>query len=578
MKISTNKNIYDTMDHLFHAWQGRFTAGVSPNATLMAYYDWLLHLANSPGKQTELLETFFSQTMTFWLNAFNKVADPDSASAVEPPIPDKRFKTESWQVWPYNTIWQSYSLVEDWWQEATTDVEGVSTHHLDLVSFGSRQLFDFFAPSNFFFINPDVLKKSIEDKGANLFQGCRNFVEDRRRAIAGKGPIGVKNFKVGVHVAVTPGKVVFRNNLMELIQYSPTSKTVYAEPVLIVPAWIMKYYILDLSPNNSLVKYLVDKGHTVFMISWKNPDADDRNLGMDDYVSSGIMDAIDAVSKIIPDKKINALGYCLGGTLLCIAAAAMARDKDDRLKSVSMLTAQTDFSEAGELMVFIAESEVSYLEDTMWNQGYLDTKQMAGAFQLLRSNDLIWSKMIHDYLMGEREPMNDLMAWNSDATRMPYRMHSEYLRKLFLNNDLFGGRFEVRSQPIVISAIHVPVFLVATEKDHVAPWRSVYKFHLASDAPEITFLLTSGGHNAGIISEPGHPHRTWQMCTKKEEDAYVNPDTWQETTPVHNGSWWVPWRKWVAREEKRIAPPAMGAPENGLPVLCDAPGEFVLQR
>jgi len=578
MKISTNKNIYENMDRMFHAWQGRFTAGVSPNATQLACSDWFLHLINSPGKQTELLETCFYQTLTFWLNVFTEIFDRDSASAVEAQVPDKRFKSEAWQIWPYNVIWQSYSLAENWWKKATQDISGVSHHHLDLVSFVTRQLFDFFAPSNSLFINPDVLKKTIKQGGGNLIRGCQNFVEDRQRAIAGKGPIGVKNFKVGVHEAVTPGKVVFRNNLMELIQYSPTTKTVYADPVLIVPAWIMKYYILDLSPDNSLVKYLVDKGHTVFMISWKNPGPEDRNLGMEDYVSLGIMDAIDTILKIIPDKKVNALGYCLGGTLLCIAAAAMARNRDERLKSLTLLTAQTDFSEAGELMVFIAESEVSYLEDTMWNQGYLDTKQMAGAFQLLRSNDLIWSKMIHDYLMGEREPMNDLMAWNADATRMPYQMHSEYLRKLFLNNDLFGGRFEVQGQPIVISAIKVPVFLVATVKDHVAPWRSVYKFHLASDAPEVNFLLTSGGHNAGIVSEPGHPHRSYQLFSRKEGEAYIDPDTWREITPVKNGSWWVPWRKWVAKGSKRIAQPSMGSPENGLSVLCDAPGEFVLQR
>ena len=314
------------------------------------------------------------------------------------------------------------------------------------------------------------------------------------------------------------------------------------------------------------------------MISWKNPTREDRDLGMDDYVSLGIMAALDAISTIVPDKKINAVGYCLGGTLLCITAAAMGRDKDERLKGITLLTAQTDFSEAGELMIFIAECEVSYLEDTMWSQGYLDTKQMAGAFQVLRSNDLIWSRMIHDYLMGQRRPMTDLMAWNADATRMPYKMHSEYLRKLFLNNDFSGGRFEVNGQPVVICDIHIPVFLVATEKDHVAPWRSVYKFHLASDAAEITFLLASGGHNAGIVSEPGHPHRSFRIRTRLEGETYVDPDTWIDTTPVREGSWWLPWQKWLSKGAKRVAPPEMGAPENGLRVLCDAPGVYVKQR
>jgi polyhydroxyalkanoate synthase len=341
----------------------------------------------------------------------------------------------------------------------------------------------------------------------------------------------------------------------------------------------MKYYILDLSPSNSLVKYLVDKGHSVFMVSWKNPGAEDRDLGMDDYRSLGVMAALDAVAAVIPDQKIHAVGYCLGGTLLSIAAAAMARDGDDRLQSVTLFTAQTDFTEAGELMLFIDESEVSYLEDTMWHQGYLDTLQMAGAFQLLRSNDLVWSRIIGDYLMGERRPMIDLMAWNADATRMPYRMHSEYLRRLFLGNDLFEGRFQVDGRPIALNDIRRPVFMVATCKDHVAPWRSVYKFHLLSDAAEVTFVLTSGGHNAGIVSEPGHPRRTYQIATSREGDRYVDPDSWQAATPVRQGSWWRPWQEWLARRSSgQVSPPSMGRPEKGLTQLCDAPGLYVLMK
>jgi len=315
------------------------------------------------------------------------------------------------------------------------------------------------------------------------------------------------------------------------------------------------------------------------MISWKNPGPEDRDLGLYDYQFRGAMAAIDVISTIIPEQRINAVGYCLGGTLLAITAATMSRDNDPRLRSMTLLAAQTDFTEPGEIGLFIDAGQVNYLEDTMWAQGYLDTKQMAGAFQLLRSNDLIWSRIIQDYLLGERQPMNDLMAWNSDATRMPFRMHSEYLRRLFLDNDLVEGHFNVNGRPIVLSDIHVPTFLVATTKDHVCPWRSVYKFHLFSDADEITFVLTSGGHNAGIVSEPGHPRRRYQMSIQKGGKIYVDPERWVDVTPVREGSWWTAWQDWLARDSgEKLPPPRTGAEDKGIVPLYDAPGRYVMKE
>jgi polyhydroxyalkanoate synthase len=568
----------ESLDRLTHAALGRLTLGVSPAALAQAFSDWAVHLAIAPGKRAELVQKAVRKAIRLWLYAARRSVDPDVPPCIEPLPQDRRFEAADWQQPPFNLIYQSFLLTQQWWYNATAGVPGVSRHHEDVVSFTMRQLLDVVSPSNFLPTNPEILKATLEQGGNNLSRGALNFIEDWERAVAGRRPVGMENFVPGRQVAVTPGKVVYRNRLMELIQYAPATEKAFAEPVLIVPAWIMKYYILDLSPHNSLVKYLVEKGHTVFMISWRNPGPEERDLAMDDYRRLGVMDALKAVSAIVPDRKVHAVGYCIGGTLLAIAAAAMARDRDDRLKSITLLAAQTDFTEAGELMLFIDESEVTFLENIMWERGYLDTTLMAGAFQLLRSNDLIWSRMVHDYLLGRRQPMFDLMAWNADATRLPYRMHSQYLRDLLLNNDLAEGRCEVEGRPVTVSDIRAPVFAVSTVKDHVSPWRSVYKIHLLSDT-DVTFLLTTGGHNAGIVSEPGHPRRSYQVATRKEGQRYVDPDTWAASTPHGQGSWWPEWQAWLARHStERAAPPPMGAPKLGYAPLYDAPGAYVLQE
>ena len=566
-----------TIDRMTHAMVGRFTAAISPAALSLAWLDWLMHLGSSPGKQAELVQKAVRKAVRFNLYLARHLADPCTPCCIEPLPQDRRFQGEAWQRFPYNAIYQSFLLTQQWWWNATTGVRGVSASHERMVAFAARQLLDMVAPSNFLATNPELLELTLREGGANLVRGTMNLIEDWERAVAGRKPVGADAYPVGKRVAVTPGKVVYRNRLMELIQYAPATDTVWTEPVLIVPAWIMKYYILDLSPENSLVRYLVEQGHTVFMISWKNPEADDRDLDMDDYRRMGVMDALSVIGRIVPDRRVHAVGYCLGGTLLAIAAAAMARDDDDRLKSVTLLAAQTDFTEPGELALFIDESELAFLEDVMWEQGYLDTHQMAGAFQMLRSNDLIWSRVLKTYLRGEREPMNDLMAWNADLTRMPYRMHAEYLRNLFLRNDLAEGRYQVDGRPVALTDIRVPIFAVGTTKDHVAPWRSTYKIHLLTDT-EVTYVLTTGGHNAVIVSEPGHPRRRYQIATNGG-GKHKSPDQWAAETPVHDGSWWPAWAAWLAeRSSERVAPPEMGAPNRGLPPLIDAPGSYVLME
>lgn len=574
-------HIPETIDRMVNANLARGTAGISPSVLAMAYLDWLMHLGLAPGKQALLNEKAVRKMVRLALYAFKSSQNSNTPPCIEPLPQDHRFAGESWRQWPYNLIYQSFLLTQQWWYNATTRTRGVDKRNDAIVSFVTRQILDMYSPSNSPLTNPEILKATLEEGGQNLVRGWANFMADMEKMIAGKRLVdNDEQFVVGRDVAVTPGKVIFRNPLIELIQYQPATPKVYAEPILIVPAWIMKYYILDLSPHNSMVRYLVEQGHTVFMISWINPTAADRDLGMDDYQQYGVMAALDAISTILPGRKVHSVGYCLGGTLLTLTAAAMARDSDHRLKTVTLFAAQTDFSEAGELLLFINESQVAFLEDMMWDQGYLDAGQMVGAFQLLRSNDLIWSRIVHDYLLGQRQMLNDLMAWNADQTRMPFRMHSEYLRRIFLGNELATGHYKVKGRPVAITDIRAPIFTVATEQDHVAPWRSVYKINLLADADQVTFLLTSGGHNAGIVSEPGHGRRSYQIACRNDQDRYIDPETWQATTPTQQGSWWPAWQAWLCKHsaEHQLSPPSMGAPEKGLYPMDEAPGTYVLQR
>ncbi|MBI1365180.1 MAG: alpha/beta fold hydrolase [Alphaproteobacteria bacterium] len=568
----------EIIDRAWHANIARFTGGLSPGALASAYFDWIVHLAAAPGKQGQLVQKSARKAARLSAYVTRRMLDGAQDDGCITPLPqDRRFRSDAWRRPPFNFIAQSFLLTQQWWHNATTGVPGVSEKNERIVEFASRQVLDIFSPSNFVLTNPEVLNATMREGGLNLVRGFRNFVEDWSRQIAGAPPVGAERFVVGRDVAATPGKVVFRNRLIELIQYAPATEKVRPEPILITPAWIMKYYVLDLSPRNSLVKYLVEQGFTVFMISWKNPGVEDRDLGFDDYRKLGVMAALDAIGAIMPGAGVHAAGYCLGGTLLSIAAAAMACDGDERLKSVSLLAAQQDFTEAGELTLFINESQVDFLEDMMWGQGYLDSKQMAGAFQLLRSNDLIWSKVQREYLLGQREPMTDLMAWNADATRMPYRMHSEYLRSLFLHNDLAEGRFRVEGAPVAVSDIRAPIFAVGTTNDHVAPWRSAFKVHLLADT-SVTFLLTNGGHNAGIVSEPGHAGRKYRLRTTPADAEYLDPVAWLAASEEKQGSWWPEWARWLAeRSGPPEAPPPMGGVADPSE-LVDAPGEYVHMR
>ena len=563
----------DSTDRAFHAGVARLTGGLSPAAVALAFADWQLHLLASPGKCATLTGKALQHGMQFMNAMVPKHATFQPWSVIKPPAIDRRFADRDWELPPFNLLAQAFLLTEDWWHSTTSDVRGLAQSNAAIADFVTRQCLDTVAPTNFAGTNPKVLRKIMETGGGNFVYGLHNWMEDWLALLKGGTPHD-QQFAVGKDVAVTPGKVVYRNDLIELIQYAPTTPTVRPEPVLIVPAWIMKYYILDLSPHNSLVRFLVENGFTVFMISWKNPTSADRNLSLEDYRERGVDAAIAVINELMPEQPIHAAGYCLGGTLLSIAAARLERDRPDCLKTVTMLAAQTDFTEAGELTLFINESQVSFLEDMMWQRGVLGPMQMAGAFQMLRSNDLLWSRVVHDYLIGERAPPSDLMSWNADATRLPYQMHSDYLRHLFLNNDLAEGRYQIGGKPIALSDLHKPMFVVGTLRDHVAPWKSVHKIHFLAEA-DITYVLASGGHNAGIVAAPDEADHSYQVLTKRAADPYVGPDEWIKLAPSHEGSWWGEWVRFLSAQSG--SPVASPSPEEGIS-LQDAPGSYVLQH
>jgi polyhydroxyalkanoate synthase len=563
-------------DRAIRAAVARASRGIAWPSLMAAWADWYRHLASAPGKQMELASKAQRKASKYALYALEAMQG-ECDLCIEPLPQDHRFADPAWEQLPFNLIHQSFLLMQQWVWNATNHVVGVSRHHERMVSFTARQMLDVLSPSNFLPTNPEVLARTMETGGMNLAQGAHDWWRDVLATFAGKAPPDGETFRPGHEVAVTPGKVVLRNDLIELIQYAPATKSVYAQPILVVPSPILKYYILDLSPHNSMVRYLVEQGHTVFMLSWRNPDARDRELGVEHYLRLGIRTAVDAVAAICGGRPLHAMGYCLGGTFLAILAASMAGAGDDRIASVTLLAAEVDFTEAGELSIFIDDSQLAYLEDMTWEQGYLDGRQMAGAFTLLNSNDLLWSRLVRQYLMAEPPKRTDLTAWNSDTTRLPHRMHTEYLRDLYLNNDLASGRVRYDGRAVALSDIHAPIFLVGTERDHVAPWKSVYMLHLYADA-EITFCLTSGGHNVGIVNPPGPggPPRHFRVATKPAAEHYVDPEQWFARHEPRDGSWWPTWEQWLAeRSGERVAPPG---PHREYMAMGDAPGTYVLMR
>lgn len=565
------------MDRAIRSVVARITGGMSPHSVHDAWRDWAMQLGSAPDRQLDLAARAHSNILKTMMYSTSAFLGNDSPAPFTPKDYDHRFADPSWDKAPFNIWQQSFLAMQDWWDHATNSMREPHKQDADRTRFQMRQMLDLAAPSNLPWMNPEILAETARTGGKNLIDGASHFAEDMIQTLTQTHKPAPEGYKIGVDLACTAGKVVFRNDLFELIQYTPQTDAVQAEPILFIPAWIMKYYILDLSPHNSMIHYLVQQGFTVFMISWCNPTADQSDLSLEDYRKSGVLAALDAINAIVPDQKIHANGYCLGGTLLAITAATLARDGDDRLASATLMATQVDFAEAGELLLFVDETQVALVEDMMWDQGYLDRPQMTRTFSSIRAKDLIYTRAVNRYFLGKDDLPMDVGVWHGDTTHMPARIHSEYLRSLFLENRLTTGEFEIEGRPIALNDITIPMFVIATQADHIAPWRSVYKTQRFTDC-DLTFVLTKGGHNGGIISEPGHVGRDFRIGHRPMGAAYEAPDHWLANhTPVL-GSWWPDYAHWLSGHSSGYkSPPQMGNPARGYPPLCAAPGPYVHQ-
>jgi polyhydroxyalkanoate synthase len=553
--------------------RGRFahlTGGQSPWAALQAWEDWLFHLSVSPARQIELSWRWYEAMRAL---AAGASADEQEDWAFKPQPGDRRFRSPGWNRAPFHLLAQSHLAAEAQWRAATSCLRGVADHHARRVAFMGSSVLNAFAPVNFPWSNPDVIDKALATGGQNFVQGLNNLWKDLAAQGGQVRPEDRPPWRVGETMAITEGNVVYRNDLFELIQYAPKTGKVHPEPVLIVPAWIMKYYILDIRPEDSFVRWLVSEGFTVYIMSWKNPGAELRDTSFDDYRRYGVMEALDVVHKASGGAPVHGVGYCLGGTILSIAAAAMGRRHDDRFASLTLLAAQTDFREAGELLLFIDESQVALLEDMMHIEGTLDARNMAGAFSLLRARELVYSRTVERYMLGRVSEPGPLDAWLADPTRMPARMHSEYLRQLFMGNSFTHGELAVDGELVAVKDIRVPIFALGAERDHIAPWRSVHRICLHGTV-ETTFVLTGGGHNTSVVSPPGKTGAYYYAGPPIGATSYVEPETWLARADRKEGSWWPEWLSWL--KAKSGASPTVRPPAPPQ-VLGPAPGTYVLE-
>jgi polyhydroxyalkanoate synthase len=540
-----------------------------------AFFDMTARIMANPAKLVQAQLSLWSDYMSLWQSTTRKMLGEPSEPVVKPAADDRRFKDSLWdENYVFDFIKQSYLLSARWMQSTVRDVEGLDDKTAKKVDFYTRQFVDAMAPSNFAMTNPEVLKRTIESGGENLLKGLSNLLDDLDR---GKGKLAIKMtdmeaFKVGDNIAVTPGKVVFQNDLMQLLQYEPTTNSVAKRPLLIIPPWINKFYILDLREKNSFIKWAVGQGHTVFVISWVNPAEELASKTFDDYMVEGPLAALDAIEKATGERETNVIGYCLGGTLLASTLSWMAARKDDRVKSATFFTTMVYFEVAGELSVFIDEEQLASLEEKMSEKGYLEGRDMAMTFNMLRANDLIWSFVVNNYLLGKDPFPFDLLYWNSDSTRMPAAMHSFYLRQMYQENRLVNGSIKLLGTKIDLSKIKIPVYILSTREDHIAPWRSTYAATQIYKGPT-EFVLSASGHIAGVVNPPAA--QKYSYWTNKKLPP--SPEEWLQSAEQHTGSWWPHWDAWV----KKFADgevPARQPGDGKLKAIEPAPGSYVKVR
>ena len=539
-----------------------------------AFYEMMGKLIADPSKFAEMQFKLWQDYVALWQNSMLRFLGQNAKPMIEPAKGDRRFRHEDWQHnFLYDYIKQSYLIAAKHLHQTVGSVQGLDDQTAKKVDFYTRQYIDALSPSNFLLTNPEVLRETVNSGGQNLVKGLNNLLEDLERGNGQQIRVKMTDpnaFRVGGNLATTPGKVVYQNELMQLIQYAPMTKEVHKRPLLILPPWINKFYILDMHPDNSFVRWATGQGHTVFMVSWVNPDAAFAHKTFDDYLLDGPLAALDAIEQATGERDVNAIGFCLGGTLLAAALGYLTASGKERIKSATFFASMIDFAEPGELDVFIDEQQVSNLEKKMQQRGFLEGSEMATTFNMLRANDLIWSFVVNNYLLGKHPFPFDLLYWNSDSTRMPAAMHSYYLRNMYINNLLRKpGGITLGGVPIDLSKVTTPLYFASTIEDHIAPWKSTYAGAQLFSG-KVRFVLGGSGHIAGIINPPAANKYGYRA----NDELAATPQAWLESAAQHPGSWWSDWGQWVAHHAgDKIAAREPGA--GKLKAIEDAPGSYV---